>query len=118
MYSRNYFQDDKAPSPPENYSGIALSDEATVQECSAEDRADSEPTLANADGNSESKSVFANLFDKDRGIFNGLFGGGIKSFLGKIGTEEILIIAVAVFLLFSKEGDKECAIMLLLLLAL
>lgn len=38
--------------------------------------------------------------------------------LQKIGTEEILIIAAAAFLLFSKEGDKECAIMLLLLLFL
>ncbi len=66
------------------------------------------------------------------GLFGGLFGGGslfgggalsslfssggVKSFISKIGTEEILIIATALFLFLSKEGDKECAIMLLLLL--
>ena len=36
--------------------------------------------------------------------------------LQNIGKEEILIIAAAAFLFFSKEGDRECAIMLLLLL--
>ena len=34
----------------------------------------------------------------------------------KIGSEEILIAATALFLLFSKSGDKECAIMLIFLL--
>ena len=34
----------------------------------------------------------------------------------KIGTEEMLIIALALFLFLSKEGDKECAIILFLLL--
>lgn len=38
--------------------------------------------------------------------------------LQKIGKEELLILATAAFLLFSKEGDKECAIMLILLLFL
>ena len=38
--------------------------------------------------------------------------------LQKIGIEEILIVATAAFLFFSKEGDKECAIMLMLLLFL
>ena len=33
-----------------------------------------------------------------------------------IGTEEILIIATAAFLFFSKGGDRECALILLLLL--
>lgn len=34
----------------------------------------------------------------------------------KIGTEELLIIALALFLFLSKDGDKECAIILFLLL--
>ena len=38
--------------------------------------------------------------------------------LQKIGLEEILILATAAFLLFSKDGDKECAAMLLLILFL
>ena len=37
---------------------------------------------------------------------------------GKIdfGTEELLIIGIALFLLFSKNGDKECSLILLFLL--
>ena len=57
-----------------------------------------------------SKLPFGNLLPK-LGL-NGNFG------LQKIGKEEILIIATAAFLFFSKDGDKECAIMLLLLLFL
>lgn len=51
------------------------------------------------------------------GLFSNIFNNGIFS-LQKIGKEELLIIATAAFLLFSKEGDKECAIMLILLLFL
>ena len=36
--------------------------------------------------------------------------------LDKIGFEEILIIAIAAFLFFSADGDKECALILLALL--
>lgn len=38
------------------------------------------------------------------------------SILSHIGTEEILLIALSIFLLFSEHGDKECAAMLFLLL--
>ena len=61
------------------------------------------PTSA-AVGKSPFPSFLSNIFK------NKNFG------LQKIGTEEILIVATAIFLLFSKEGDRECAIMLLLLL--
>ena len=57
-----------------------------------------------------SKLPFGNLLSK-LGL-NSNFG------LHKLGKEEILIIATAAFLFFSKDGDKECAIMLLLLLFL
>jgi hypothetical protein len=36
--------------------------------------------------------------------------------LDKIGFEEILIIAIAAFLFFSADGDRECALILLALL--
>ena len=51
------------------------------------------------------------------GLFASVFKNGALG-LQKWGKEEILIIATAAFLLFSKEGDKECAIMLILLLFL
>lgn len=40
----------------------------------------------------------------------------IKDSFKKIGTEELLILALAAFLFFSRDGDRECALMLLALL--
>ena len=36
--------------------------------------------------------------------------------LGRIGAEELMLIGIAAYLFFSKEGDRECAIMLLALI--
>ena len=47
-------------------------------------------------------------------LFRGLGGLGLS--VPAFGTEDILIIATAAFLFFSKSGDKECAIMILLLI--
>lgn len=56
-------------------------------------------------------------------LLSGIFRGGLDGILKipllkglNLGIEEILIGATALFLLTSKNGDKECAIMLLLLL--
>ncbi len=57
-------------------------------------------------------SVFRSLFGK------GFDLRGLSLFKHGFGTEEILIIGIAAFLLFSKDGDKECAIILLLSLFL
>ena len=67
----------------------------------------------------KAKGGISSLFSSS--IFSGLFPSGKIPFLSslslpKIGTEEILIIAAAAYLFFSKDGDKECAIMLILLL--
>ncbi len=66
----------------------------------------------------ESAEAFSSLSNLPFGNFLTKLGKNSKFSLQKIGTEEILIIATAAFLFFSKEGDKECAIMLLLLLFL
>ncbi len=124
MYSRSYFKDTQAPSPPENYSGVALTDEAEV----FEERASSNPwenesvsaqTPPKEEQEEESVGVFGQLFGKSGSPFTSLsrlFGSGEKGIFHNIGAEEILIIAVAAFLLLSKEGDNICAIMLLCLL--
>ena len=81
---------------------------------------------------SESDSVHTNSSDKKDGSvktssflsklpFGDFLSKSIKNdffSLQNFGKEEILIIAAAAFLFFSKEGDRECAIMLLLLLFL
>ena len=59
-------------------------------------------------------SFLTNLIPKSflsKGTLN-----SIKDSFTKIGTEELLILALAAFLFFSKDGDRECALMLLALL--
>lgn len=123
MYSRSYFPEDgKKPAPPENYSGVALTDEPmsdTADECfeASSDELYKDDTCMKevrrgADG------FFSKFLPSDSPVFRLFGGGGIKSLIKDIGTEEILILATALFLLFSKEGDKECAIILLILLVL
>ena len=77
--------------------------------------------------NDSDESVTASVGARESGLFSGipflsgLFGGGSIPFLSsvkmpKIGIEEILIIGAALLMFFSKNGDKECAIILTLLL--
>ncbi len=122
MYSRSFFTDEKGtPSPPENYSGTAISEERDDIPYPE----DSEETATRCDectephfksGPNERGGIFSGIFSDSSPISRLFKGGGVKSFISGIGVEEILIIATAMFLLFSAEGDKECAIMLLLLL--
>ena len=118
MYSRNYIKEEtEAPRPPENYAGCALAEECPPEEAEGVSQSPWEEAPEEPKEERRGIPVFSDLFS-GRGI-SGLFSkGGISSFIKGIGTEEILIIATAFFLLFSKDGDKECAIMLLLLLAL
>ena len=118
MYTRSYFKDEtESPKPPENYSGIALTEdeepESTSTGANPWEKAEEAPVMK-----TESRSAFSDLLFGGRlsGLFKGHCGAG--GLLGGIGSEEILIIAMALFLLLSKDGDKECAIMLLILLIL
>lgn len=101
MYTRSYAQENDMPLP-DGYGGTMLGCEETAVESDERIEELGAPT----------PSLFARLMP--RGL------GGIlpPSLLGslKLGTEELLIGAIALFMLFSKSGDKECAIMLLLLL--
>ena len=103
MYTRNYFEGGEV-GMPRGYDGIALrGDEPTEIEEAA-------PVVA-MQGSAQADA-------KGGGILSGLLGNlhlGIPS-LDKIGYEEILIIGIAVFLFFSADGDRECALILLALL--
>ncbi len=125
MYTRNYPQEKSGIMIPESYGGTALREEEGERSSGipsmggtpinknpweSENQittSDSEPTSA------EPSSLFSRLpianFFKDFLHFDNFS-------LQNIGAEEILIIGVAAFLFFTKQGDKECAIMLLLLL--
>ena len=120
MYSRSFYPDtpDRLM-PPENYDGTAFMERD-------EEAANTEMTSATVDAGETSRResteasggvlsslsipFLSGLFDK-----GGLLGGlGLS--MPRIGTEEILIIATAAFLFFSKRGDREIALILLLLL--
>ena len=114
MYSRNYFSDKECPpTPPDNYSGTALTEE--ISECADENFSKAEEVGA-VKKDEHRENLFGDMFSADGGLSRIFSGGGIKSLFSSIGTEEILILAAAALLFFSKEGDKECAIMLFLLL--
>lgn len=125
MYTRSY--DEKLGIViPESYGGTLLREDETHQKDN--DYTDESATQANSnpwenervhtENAEKSEQTFSLLSALPfRNFFSDIFKNG-KFSLQKIGTEEILIIATAAFLLFSKNGDKECAIMLLLLLFL
>ena len=113
VYSRNYDTTEDF-SVPKNYDGTAFG-------ARKEDSAPSaEPS------NEGAKEAFAP--PQEGGFFSSLLGkipfaSSLSAFglpaplrMPEIHGEELLIIAVALFLLFSKNGDKECAIILLILL--
>jgi hypothetical protein len=110
VYSRNYYTEEVGkPEPPENYNGTVFI-EQRIEEA--------EPTFQPADitagASPEKRGLFSGLSDIP--ILSSLFGSAKGFSLDSIGIEEILIIATAAFLFFSKDGDKECALILLLIL--
>ncbi len=137
MYTRTYQPEEEKITVPENYDGNAFREEPSTPETPGGDisvffqkedptstsfaqdntpsskKDDVEEVAAKPKGNS---GIFTGLFKNFRhsSIFNSI--PFLKNGFADIGTEEILIVAVAIFLLFSKSGDKECAIMLFLLL--
>ncbi len=112
MYTGNYFSKEKEISVPLDYSGSAFTEENTADSPSMND--DAEATMAGVRS--------GGIFEAITSIFpiGRILPDGMKNALHlekfKIGTEELLIIALALFLFLSKEGDKECAIILFLLL--
>jgi hypothetical protein len=96
MYTRDFATETAARTVPDAYCGNLFTEEK-------------EPPLHNDEneGGGEA-SVFKSILGK---------GFDLKKFSiikNGFGTEEILILGIAAFLLFSKGGDKECAIILLL----
>ena len=124
MYTRSYGQsgEQKLPTPPENYDGTAfILPESTGNHDTGEPFSQTEETesvpasVSKAPRRKDQDGPFSFL----RGIpfIGGLFSGeGGGGFLSGIGAEELLIIGIALFLILSKDGDTECALMLLLLL--
>lgn len=134
MYARSYTDDESTIHIPDGYDGTALIERFPDERC---ERAKNECAESNAKSSipdmGDSASVFFGKDDDEcektqheggaKGFFDKIFSSFLpikscspKSIFEKIGLEELLIIGVALFLFFSKESDKECAIMLLVLL--
>ena len=111
MYSRSFYGESEATArPPENYSGTAFTEEK------GEDVQKEKVDQASAVLSEKKGGIFSSLLS---GFSPRIFesGGALGSLkIPKIGTEELLILAAAAYLFFSKDGDKECAIILFLLI--
>lgn len=109
MYTRSY--PERESEIPEGYRGSAVSpsegDGHYIEGTKNPWEVEPPPTEEAAEA-SKSISPFS-------GLFGGLFQNGRFS-LQSIGFEEILIIAAAAYMLMSRDGDRECGIMLLVLL--
>lgn len=102
MYTRSYSDEMKMPLP-EGYGGTMLGKDD-------EPAPVSEPEVVEASAGAG--GLLSRLIPSGLGkILPGTLFGSFK-----LGGEELLIGAVAIFMLLSSNGDKECAIMLLLLL--
>ena len=125
MYTRSY-SDEAGIVIPERYGGTSLG--ANMRDEMPTGSFDGENAPTNADY-SDTDVHTERVKSSDEAVTTSAFisklpfGGLLSNILKKdifslqnFGKEEFLIIAAAAFLLFSKEGDKECAIMLLLLL--
>lgn len=128
MYTRSYSDDRGDMMIPDSYGGTALFNHPQMR---SDDAPPEDAREKNADAPFENEDAIHTSSGEDDGSgypgssflsklpISGFFSNIFKSEkfgLQKIGKEEILIIVTAAFLLFSKEGDKECAIMLLILL--
>lgn len=105
MYASNYNSESGIP-VPDGYSGTMLPrEEETVE--TVKDVGQSKPDEA-----CESAGHFSGIFG---GVLGNITGGSfLRDF--KLGSEEILIIGAAVFLLLSGSADIECLIILIVLL--
>ena len=128
MYTRSYYPEGDGIKIPENYDGNAFREMETppIEKSVKEEAPAMEETLRApwdvSEAAEETMGVpkvarsFGSFFE--RMPFGNLFGS-LPFFKGgklNFGTEELIICAIALFLLFSQGGDKECAVMLLLLL--
>lgn len=102
MYMRSY-EEEKIP-VPESYGGTAFSEKCEIP--SKPEEAEAYQASAIAKGRDIGGQLFSpilKLFNKDG--FN----------MPHLGTEEIILLATAAFLLFGKEHDIECALLLVAL---
>ena len=124
MYTRSYASETDEIIIPDKYGGTSFyhtQQEEPGEKHTVGTRNPWEETDIHTSENEKGEESIESSTAPTKGYLGGFLSRFFKNDnfgLQKIGTEEILIIATAAFLFFSKDGDKECAIMLLLLLFL
>ena len=109
MYTRAY--PDKMSEIPEGYKGAAMSEPERTDTGYISAGANPWETTDTEDPSVEASKSVSGI----SGILGGLFQNGRFS-LQSVGFEELLIIAAAAYMLMSRDGDRTCGIMLLILL--
>lgn len=107
MYTRSYKDDEAVFSLPDGYGGTALTGDIHKSEMDP-------PVDEKVMGRVGDGGFLSRLFPSVLSSFNLGEGGFLRGF--KLGREEVIIIATALFLFFSDDRDPECAVLLLLLL--
>ena len=123
MYTRSYFNEEESVSVPENYDGNAFRESTQSESPENSDSAECAAFKPDAPSEkSEEAGRFSSLFGRlpfgsmfKDGTLLGSLGSVFNFSSVKFGAEEILLCALAAYLFLSKDGDRECAIMLLLL---
>ena len=121
MYTREYYETENV-SLPENYDGVAFRENNANTAVADSEKASVNPNDTEKPKAEDVKPTFFSSILQKLPFPNlicglgDLFTDGRKEKNGTIEIEDILIAAVALYLFFSKEGDKECAIILALLL--
>lgn len=116
MYSRSYEKTPPGIALPNDYCGTSLLGEvgSDIQDVPTE--REDEASCAEEASAGVKDGILSSLFSRIRGVELGGFWERGRLLLRDFGTEEILILSVALLLLFSRERDFECGLMLLLLL--
>ena len=131
MYSRSYIEKTSQKRIPDGYDGIAIREDEADEKLDTGSPNTENPTMQDSPtlnpweedalDKGEKKEESVGAFSFLGTPLGSLFGSVKLPFLGslkmpKIGTEEILILVAAAYLFFSKDGDKECALILILIL--
>lgn len=106
MYTRDFYQDEQRITIPENYDGTLLSKEVP----SAKEESEHVSKMV------ENKESVPSWFEKIQ--LNKLFPSFPRFFKKEFtfGSEELIIIGVIAFLVFTKSADIECILILAALL--
>jgi hypothetical protein len=111
MYTREYLEDGDVLKIPKNYSGTTI-----AQGRPSDAEIDGQVFDENSPKMVENKESIPSWAEKlgVKSLFSPF--ASLLHFPEKFGTEEIILIALAVFLIFSKSGDIECVLTLIALL--